>query len=77
MVTTSWRILYDDVNGEFVFAQNIDGDENYANQGNNSGVISNVIDVSAGALSSLMLHGKRNEKGRLWCKERAIVAGTL
>ena len=63
---------YDDVNGEFVFAQNIDGDENYPNQGNNSDRhFKNVIDVSAGAYHLCMLHGKRNEKGRLWCKGKS------
>ena len=63
---------YSDVNGTFVHAEDIGGDENYPNQGNNSDRhFKNVIDVSAGAYHLCMLHGKRNEKGRIWCKGKS------
>ena len=63
---------YDDVNGEFVYGENIGGDENYPNQGNNTDRhFKNVLDVSAGAYHVCMIHGQRDVGGRIWCKGKS------
>jgi len=63
---------YDDVNGEFVYAEDIGGDENYPNQGNNTDRhFKNVLDVSAGAYHICMIHGQRDVGGRIWCKGKS------
>ncbi len=63
---------YDDVNGKFVFAQDIGGDENYPNQGNNSDRhFKNVLDVSALSYGVCMIHGQRNVGGAIWCRGKS------